>query len=469
MKVLLIFSHTPQQAFGKLYPLGLAYIATILEQNNFEVEIFDMNLYADPYPALIKRLEVDDYGCIGISLRNIDFNPRHILPYLPVKLTWKNTSVLSFQKTCKIIKSINPSSILIAGGSGFSLFPEELMESGNIDIGVSQEGEEIMLDLVRAISSNKKYDTISGIYYKKDNTVIYTGPRGALSSEYFNIVPKRDFKGLPIDLTIYNHGVQTNRGCPFKCTYCTYSLIQGLAVRRRNPSIVLEDIKNLRENYGVKNFTIADCIFAAHKGHAFDYLKLIAKENIDISWKTEIRCDTLDESLLEAMVEAGCNRMDFSPDSGSPTMLKKLGKQTSVEKIKRSLILLNKYPHIQCWYYFMMNTPGETFKTAFETIGLVIWLYFNGLFKHNGRALFSVARIYPETQLYRNSIEMGNIKSTDNLLSPVFHNPFPLNILNFFLLFIYNPIIFPDFAFFYFKGLLLSRGVKPKRWDPDIG
>jgi len=97
----------------------------------------------------------------------------------------------------------------------------------------------------------------------------------------------------------------------------------------------------------------------------------------------------------------------------------------------------------------MLNSPGETWKTAGESIKLVSKLYKMGLAKQ-GRALFSVMRIYPNTMLEQIALKKGMITPKTDLLMPVFYNPYPINILNFLSIFVYNPIAFPDFAKFYF-------------------
>ncbi len=449
--VLLVFSHNPKKSFGVLFPLGLAYIGTALEKNGHSVEILDMNLYEKPYKVLRKRLENKDYDCVGISVRDIDFNPRHILPYIPIKLTWKNTPLFAFMKAAKLIKTVASDKLLIAGGAGFSAFADRATKASAVDAGIAGEGEELMVELMEHLDEPDAYKKIKGLYYKEGGKLIFSGVRKPVSEETLNTVPKRAFKGLPKDLKVYGSGIQTMRGCPFKCTYCTYSLTQGSQIRLKKIETVIKDIENLRYNHGVKDFTFVDCIFAHPRKHAEAIIDEMIKRKIDVKWKAEVRVDAFDEKFLDKMAKSGCYRLDFSPESGSGKILDRLNKEVTPEQIINSFRLLRKHPEIQTWYYMMFNSPGENFKTVWETIKVVYRLYRMGLVKQKGRVLFSIIRIYPHTLLEKIALKEGKITRKTDLLNPVFYNPFPMRILNFLTMFIYNPIAFPEFALFYFK------------------
>lgn len=449
--VLLVFSNNPKKSFGVLFPLGLAYIGTALENKGHSVEIFDMNLYEDQYKALTKRLEKKDYDCIGISVRDIDFNPRHILPYIPIKLTWKNTPLLAFMKTAELIKNIAPEKLLIGGGAGFSIFADKATKASAVDVGIAGEGEELMVELMEHLDEPNGYKGVKGLYYKENGKLMFSGHRAQITEKTLNTVPKREFEGLPKNLNVYGSGIQTMRGCPFKCTYCTYSLIQGAKIRLKKLDVVIKDIENLRYNYGVKDFTFVDCIFAYPRAHAEGLIDEMIRKKIDVKWKAEVRVDAFDEKFLGKMIKSGCYRLDFSPESGSSKILNNLNKEVTPQQIVNSFRMLKKHPSIQTWYYMMFNTPGETWGTALETIKLVYKLYKMGLTKQHGRVLFSIARIYPHTLLEKIALKEGEITPQTDLMKPVFYNSFPLSMLNFLAIFAYNPLAFPEFASFYLK------------------
>ena len=449
--VLLVFSNNPKKSFGVLFPLGLAYIGTALENKGHSVEIFDMNLYENPYKALTKRLEKKDYDCVGISVRDIDFNPRHILPYIPVKLTWKNTPLLAFMKTAELIKNIAPEKLLIAGGAGFTVVADRATEAGVVDVGIAGEGEELMVELMDYLDEPNGYKKVKGLYYKEKGKLRFSGHRPQITEKTLNTIPNREFEGLPKNLNVYGNGIQTMRGCPFKCTYCTYSLTQGSQIRLKKLGVIIKDIENLRYNHGVKEFTFVDCIFAHPRRHAEKVIDEMIRKKIDVKWKAEVRVDAFDEKFLGKMAKSGCYRLDFSPESGSGKILNNLNKEVTPKQIIDSFKILKKYPSIQSWYYMMFNTPGETAATAWETIKLVYRLYKMGLVKQHGRVLFSIVRIYPNTLLEKIALKEGKITPQTDLMKPVFYNSFPLSMLNFLAIFVYNPIAFPEFAAFYLK------------------
>jgi radical SAM superfamily enzyme YgiQ (UPF0313 family) len=443
--VLLIFALNPKKSFGTLFPLGLSYIGTVLEKAGHSVEILDMNVYRNPYKVLEKRLQKQDYDCVGISMRDFDFNPRHLIAYIPIKLDYRNSPIHSFIHTTRIIRKYKGDKLLIAGGAGFSIMPKRIIEVSEVDVGVQGEGEEIFVELMQNLKTPEK---VKGIYIKKKGKIFHTGYRPLIKAEKLNVIPKRDLPGIPKDLRVYGMGVQTMRGCPFKCLYCTYSLIQGCSIRLKKTETTLKELEILRYNYNVREITFADCIFAHPRKHAEAIVNGVIKKKIDIKWKAEVRVDAFDRDFLAKMVRSGCYRLDFSPESGSDRILKILQKEVTSKQIIDSFKLLRKHEELETWYYMMFNSPGETWSTAWESIKLVSKLYRMGLAKH-GRALFSVIRIYPNTMLERIALKEGMITPKTDLLLPVFYNPYPINILNFFAIFVYNPIAFPDFARFY--------------------
>jgi len=444
--VLLIFALNPKKSFGTLFPLGLCYLGTALEKAGHSVEILDMNIYENPYKVLMKRLQKQDYDCIGISMRDFDFNPRHLIAYIPIRLNHKNSPIHAFIKTTKIISRYKEDKLLIAGGAGFSIMPKRIMEVSDVDVGVQGEGEEVIVELMQNL---KRPENVKGIYVKKDGKILYTGVRPLIKPEKLNVIPKRDLPGIPKNLRIYGVGVQTMRGCPFKCLYCTYSLTQGRNIRLKKTETVLKELELLRYSYDVRDITFVDCIFAHPRKHAEAIINGMIKKKIDIKWKAEVRVDAFNEDFLARMVKSGCYRLDFSPESGSNKILKILQKEVTAKQIVNSFRMVKRHKELKTWYYMMLNAPGETFSTAWESIKLVSKLYSMGLAK-KGRALFSVMRIYPNTMLERIALKKGIITPKTDLLLPVFYNPYPISILNFLAIFVYNPIAFPDFAKFYF-------------------
>jgi hypothetical protein len=72
VKILLVQAYLGRkEREGSLYPIGLAYLASVLEKKH-EVKIHDLNLYENPYSGLESVLHSFKPGVVGISQRNID-------------------------------------------------------------------------------------------------------------------------------------------------------------------------------------------------------------------------------------------------------------------------------------------------------------------------------------------------------------------------------------------------------------
>jgi radical SAM superfamily enzyme YgiQ (UPF0313 family) len=392
----------------KIFPLGLSLIGTYLENNHHSVEIFDMNIYDKPFSKLKKRLEKKDYDVVGVSLRNIFV--RDVKPSLLMDI---------FTKTIEMIKNYNVK--VIAGGSGFTLFAKELMEKiPQIDFGVIGEGEETFLDLLKNLDNPKK---VRGICYRKGKRVIFTKKREPLKN--LDFIPRRDLSGLPKNLKVYDQvGVETRRGCEFRCIYCGSPIIQGNFVRFRQPKIVLEEIECLRNNFGIKNLFFADCIFYP-SSHIEKICDLLIKSKVDVNWSAYFREDSISKMLVEKIIKAGCSDLQFSPDSGSEIILRILQKKLTPKQILKAARIIRNFKEVNTRFYMFLNAPGETICTLMETFRLVRKLC---KLKLKGCVSFNQIQIFPRTRIYKIALRNRIIDKNSNLLQPKHYNPLPLSL-----------------------------------------
>lgn len=182
-----------------IFPLGLAYIGTFLENHGHSVKLIDLNIYPHHAQKLKEVLRENRFEYIGISLRNSFFRG------LPQIYQWKNI--------IGMVKSLSPHSKIIVGGPAVSLLSWKIMNCiEEIDIGIIGRGEEAFLEL-----TNKPPSEVKGIIYR-DQKGLHSMPfRQEMNIDDLPI-PKRDWFGL--DLSQYDMlNLQTRRGCSFKCKY----------------------------------------------------------------------------------------------------------------------------------------------------------------------------------------------------------------------------------------------------------
>jgi len=194
----------------RVYPIGIVLLAGILKKKGHQVEIVDLNLGQDPYGVLQEKLLDFRPEVVGFSLRNID------------PLGNKNTSLLpQFVAAVRLTACILPEARLVAGGTGFSLFPVRIMqELPELDYGIVGEGEHVFPTLLESLDSP---GPLPGLCIRQGEKVQLLPPAADFDMAGY-IAPDRTLWDVTpyLDLNSYapSIGIETKRGCPFNCSYC---------------------------------------------------------------------------------------------------------------------------------------------------------------------------------------------------------------------------------------------------------
>jgi radical SAM superfamily enzyme YgiQ (UPF0313 family) len=398
MKILLISVNRERMPFP-VFPLGLAYISKGLIEESHQVEVMDLCFSQEVSIDLNKTLLRFQPDLIGISLRNLD------------NLTYPTP--ISYLKEVEEVVGIcrqSTSTRLVIGGSGYSLAPKELLQHLDVDFGIVGEGEETFLQLVRGLV---KGDTISSSPYLlvKGNTF----PPLIEGARVFSIQsPSRRFFETHRYLEEGGMGnIQTKRGCPFSCIYCTYPLLEGKKVRLRKTEEVVEEIRQLMEE-GVDYIYFVDDIFNYPPTFVEALCREMILRKIDVKWSAFVNPGFLNETLLQWMKEAGCEGIEFGTDSGSPRMLKHYRKSFTQEDIIQTSTLCSKLNVNHC-HYLLFGGPGENEETIEESFRLMDQLDPTAIIAMLG------IRIYPGTEMERISISQGVTHQNTNLIYPHFY------------------------------------------------
>lgn len=403
MKILLLQSYLGRkESHGTIFPIGLCYIATAL-MSEHDVQVVDLNMCDDPYKELDDALRGFKPDVVGISLRNIDTTQRKDVFYY-----FKTLS-----PTAQIVKKALPDVKLMIGGAGFSMFAEQIMNRvPELDLGVYLEGEESTPELMRNLSTPEK---VKGIFYRKGERVLYTGHRDLPDFANFPY-PKRHFLDMKkyLDFNFKNVGLQTKRGCPLKCSYCSYPFLNGARMRLRSPASVVDEIEYLIKEFNITGFAFADSIFNVPKGHAESICREILKRGIKIKWDAWFEIKNFTEELALLAREAGCVSVGFSPDAASNESLKAMGKGITEDDIYRVIKIARKVKGMTFGFGFFCTPPKQDFIGFLKTIKL----YLSVIFLLFGRGGVGVGwiRVEPETRMCQIAIEEGMLKKSDNLL-----------------------------------------------------
>ena len=415
MRVLLVQSYLGRRETPVL-PLGLAYLANSL--NGHEVSILDPNIEDDPYGAIRKRIEDFKPDIVGLSLRNIDTTSYRDMYY----------HYKTLEPTVELIKKAAPQSYLVVGGAAFSLFAEDIMSRNlKIDFGVYLEGEESFPELLNNLSNPGR---VKGIYYREDEKLVFSGPRPLPDLE--DASPNLDL----LEVSRYKDGgegigVQSKRGCLLNCSYCTYPFLTGRSLRLRSPSKVVDEIEQIVEKYGVRQFTFADSIFNVPPQHAIEICEEIIRRGIRVGWAAFFHFKGIDENFVDLAHRAGCYLFIFSPDGYSDKALKILRKGIKKEDIRKVYNLAKKFKVSRFDFSFFINVPGLSYLDFAAILWLLVKTNFLLPRKKFMHISVNVPRIEPHTNLYQLAIQEGTLSPTDSLLpsdaallpSLYYHNP----------------------------------------------
>ncbi|HVP76392.1 MAG TPA: lipid biosynthesis B12-binding/radical SAM protein [Thermodesulfobacteriota bacterium] len=398
MKILLVSVNRERMPFP-VFPLGLAYIARGLRDAGHPIEVIDLCFSQDVPEDLKNTLDRFHPELIGISLRNLD------------NLTYP-TSVSYLKEVEEVIGVCRQygSSRVVIGGSGFSLAPRELLQHLDVDFGIMGEGEDVLLQLVRSLEKGEPISPSSHLFIKgKPFLPLIEGAR---------VFPLKDPDRSFLDGNRYLEeggmgNIQTKRGCPFSCIYCTYPLLEGKRVRLRKTEEVVDEIQRLVEE-GVDYLYFVDDIFNYPPSFAEALCREMVRRKIDVKWSAFVNPAFLNETLLRWMKEAGCSGIEFGTDSGSPRMLENYKKSFTREDVIRSSKLCSTLEINHC-HYLLFGGPGEDEGTIEESFHLMDQLDPTAVIAMLG------IRIYPGTEMKRLSLAQGVIRENANLMYPYFY------------------------------------------------
>lgn len=401
MKILLIQLYDENTP---VYPIGLAYIATAL--NDHDVQIFDQNICQDNPYSKTEQIVCDIRpDVIGISLRNLCF-------YSLRERRWQYYYE-QLNPTIKAIRKAHKKSIIVAGGAGFSMFPNEVMKNEpEIDFGVYLEGENSFRKLVENIDVP---DKVEGIFVRNGEKISFVGKHTRPDFDSME-APKRDFINPHLYNEQYATGIQSKRGCILNCIYCNYPSISGNYLRMRSPSEVVDEIENLQSLYSTHEFTFVDNVFNIPLSHAEEICKEITDRRLRIQWTAWFNERFMNKDFVDLAVEAGCKTFELSPDGYSNRSLKWLNKNIQTKHINNVYRLLKNKPDIEIKYHFMIGIPGQD---IFSLMRLFLFVTKLKIFlgKRLTRLHFNRLYILPNTEAERSAIENKIINRDTDLIT----------------------------------------------------
>jgi radical SAM superfamily enzyme YgiQ (UPF0313 family) len=398
-KVLLINTNTEHSPYP-VPPVGICLLATRLEKT-YEVRVFD-GAFEDT-SRLVDVVTTFQPDYIGFSIRNIDdiVADRHTYYIDPI--------LTNFIKPVRKITRVP----VILGGSGFSMFSEELMQLSGADFGIVGDALQLFPELLAALDQEKSRITIPRILSAQNQN----SPEGRKSDDRLRISAFSNIDRW-IDFTPYRrrgaYSIQTKRGCSHRCIYCTYPVIEGKKFITRSASEIADEIMEASERLGDVMFEFVDSTFNDPPNHAENICREIIKRKMKVRLRTMgINPKHTSEELFELMLEAGFTQIDATPDTASEVMLKNMGKGFTLSEVVYMATLIRKF-RIPTMWFFLFGGPGETTGTFRETIDFID----QHVSEEDLVYMTAGLRIYPGTPLHESAISEGRIARGSSLLYP---------------------------------------------------
>jgi radical SAM superfamily enzyme YgiQ (UPF0313 family) len=382
-----------------VFPLGLAHLNAALRKAGHS------SLWLDSLEGTARLEEtLENYrpDFVGVSLRNVD----DVL--IRRRETFFGDAVTLGERIRQ--KTRCP---VIAGGSGFSIFPEQLLELTGADYGVCGEGEESFISLIATLERGGDVSGIPGLVFRENGKVVVNTPS---PSPFAGEVNEED---RPVAITgpyLQANGtlnLQTQRGCGFRCCYCTYPLIEGKRHRRRPPETVAAELEQL-QRLGARHVFVVDSIFNSTPQHVTEICEAILRRNLKMSWGCFLRPQGLTPELMSLMARAGLTHAEFGSDSFCDEVLQAYQKDFAFDDILHSSELARR-EHVEACHFLICGGPGETGATLEKSL--------QNSRRLNDTVIMAVVgmRIYPGTQLFERAVAEGQIGRDADLLQPTYY------------------------------------------------
>jgi radical SAM superfamily enzyme YgiQ (UPF0313 family) len=383
-------------------PLGLAYMAAVLEQNDFEVKIFDCPVCEIDHEKLKAELDSFQPTMVGIG----SMTP----------------TIESALKSARVAKEVCPDAKVLMGGPHATFADKQILtDEKAVDIIVRGEGEETILELAKQSPEMPKIGEIKGITFRKDNQIIQTSNRPFIQN--LDALPRPAYKYIPVK-KYWIAGrkllpIMTSRGCPFQCSYCVASEMFGARFRARSPKNVLDELEWLRDEYGAEGIAFQDDTLTFDRKRAVEICDGIIERKINLPWGCGTRADVVTKEVLAKMSKAHCNETMFGVESGCQRMRDSMKKRITTKQCENA-VKWAKEAGMFVTVSVILGYPGETKETLQETLDFVcrvepddVWLCH--------------ATPYPGTEL-RALVESNGWKMSEdwklyNTMNPIFEDP----------------------------------------------
>jgi len=404
MKVLLAATNRECSPYP-VAPLGALCAAAAARAAGHEVRFLDLGMERKPQRALQKALELEKFGAVAFGIRNLDN-------------CWSFAPRSYFGDVQELVETVRQhfNGPLILGGSGFSVAPQGWMKRLRPDGGVIGEGERAFPKVLARLEAGRSLEGIEGVVTGTGGDGLNITPASAIESLASLPVPAHEF----CSYQRYTRrggfvGVQTKRGCPFKCAYCIYPMLEGRRYRLRPPEAVVQEIETVAGRSKMRHFFFVDSVFNDPRSHALAICRELRRRRVPVRWSAFCNPTGFDAELAHAMKEGGCDGVEFGLDVASDKMLAALDKPFGQAETRIAMQAAHD-AGLPIAVYLLFGGPGETWADVEDTQN-----FLNGCAEANAVFATIGIRVYEGTPMAEIAVREGQVKPDQDLFEPAYY------------------------------------------------
>lgn len=376
-----------RKAAGTYFPLGLGYIAASVRAAGFKASLLDPNVQELPPEAIAETVRRRSPLLVGVSFMTPQFDRAHAI--------------------CRAIAERSPDTPIILGGAHPSVLPEQTLrhipEASYLAVG---EAEGLVVELLKVLAAGQRNVRLPGLARSEGGNVIYDGTVSTIQDLDALPYPDRSLvnQSLYRPQSFLSHyqrvgTIYTSRGCPGRCVFCASGHRLRAPIRERSLDSVMDEIAQIRQDHGIEYLLIKDDTFTMRRSRVEEFCRRIGREQPGLKWHCMGRVNTIDESLLRMMKQAGLHDIFLGIESGDDSILRRARKGITTTAAQKAVEACCR-AGVRSYGAFIIGLPGETPETAEATIRFACSLPLT-------MAGFSVLIPYPGTQVYEEHYAEG--------------------------------------------------------------
>ncbi|MFC1498902.1 B12-binding domain-containing radical SAM protein [Verrucomicrobiota bacterium] len=395
-KVILLHPKVFEHDRGDL-PLAPLALAGVLEKEGFDPIIVDQSTEGENAKVVI-RDNIKDALWVGVSAMSGD-------------------QIKYGLQMADYVRAISPETPIVWGGRHCDSMSDQTACDSRVDVVVRGEGERVVVDLSNAYASGSSLENVKGIKFVKDGEIVSSPDQEFIAD--LNTLPHIPWHRFDLDKyfqgrKIKQISIQTGRGCPYNCSFCSHKVIASETFRRFSAERILENLEPVIDRYNIDRVVLYEPFFITDQNRISAFCEGVLKRGWKIEWTGSARANNfwkLPAELLELMKRSGCRMLTFGFESGSQKTLDYINKKITVEDIKSSVRVCHEY-NIMPDACFIVGFPEETMLDVVRTLGIIAEVI------HICPALLLHVQIYttfPGSVLYEECLDKHGLQGLESL------------------------------------------------------